>query len=83
MVRDLSEIRGEIDRTDDEILRLLNQRARLVAEVATVKQQLQVPFYVPSRERQITERLSAANAAWGRSRPRRFARCSRRSSAPA
>ena len=35
MARDLSEIRGEIDRTDDEILRLLNQRARLVAEVAT------------------------------------------------
>ena len=58
-------IRGEIDRTDDEILRLLNQRARLVAEVATVKEQLQVPFYVPSRERQITERLSAANAGLG------------------
>jgi chorismate mutase / prephenate dehydratase len=65
MVRDLSEIRGEIDHTDDEILRLLNQRARLVAEVATVKQELQVPFYVPSRERQITERLSAANATLG------------------
>ncbi len=65
MARDLSEIRGEIDRTDDEILRLLNQRARLVAEVATVKEQLQVPFYVPSRERQITDRLSAANATMG------------------
>ena len=65
MARELSEIRGEIDRTDDEILRLLNQRARLVAEVATVKQELQVPFYVPSRERQITERLSAANATLG------------------
>ncbi|HSS40333.1 MAG TPA: chorismate mutase, partial [Polyangia bacterium] len=51
MARDISEIRGEIDLTDDEILRLLNQRARLVAEVATVKQELQVPFYVPSRER--------------------------------
>ncbi len=65
MVRDLPVIRGEIDRTDDEILRLLNQRARLVAEVATLKEQLQVPFYVPSRERQIAERLSAANAGLG------------------
>ena len=65
MARDISEIRDEIDRTDDEILRLLNQRARLVAEVAAVKEQLQVPFYVPSRERQITDRLSAANAAMG------------------
>src|SRR4051812_46213462 len=65
MARELPEIRGEIDRTDDEILRLLNQRARLVAEVATVKQELQVPFYVPSRERQITDRLAAANATLG------------------
>ena len=62
MARDLSTIRTEIDQTDDELLRLLNQRARLVAEVATVKEQLQVPFYVPSRERQIAERLSAANS---------------------
>jgi chorismate mutase/prephenate dehydratase len=59
--RDLPAIRAEIDRTDDEILRLLNQRAKLVGEVAEVKERLQVPFYVPSRERQITERLSAAN----------------------
>jgi chorismate mutase/prephenate dehydratase len=59
--RDLSAIRAEIDGTDDEILRLLNQRATLVGEVAELKERLQVPFYVPSRERQITERLSAAN----------------------
>ena len=61
MVRDLSTIRGEIARTDADLLRLLNQRARLVGEVAALKEQLQVPFYVPSRERQIAERLSASN----------------------
>ena len=53
--------RAQIDHTDDEILRLLNDRARLVAEVATLKENLQVPFYVPSRERQIADRLSASN----------------------
>ncbi len=58
---ELSTIRGEIDRTDDEILRLLNHRARFVARVAELKEEMQVPFYVPSRERQIIDRLSAAN----------------------
>ena len=57
----LAAVRGEIDATDDEILRLLNQRARAVAEVADLKAELEVPFYVPSRERQIAERLSAQN----------------------
>ena len=59
---DLAAIRAEIDRTDDEILRLLNHRSRFVAEVASLKEKMQVPFYVPSRERQIVERLTAANA---------------------
>ncbi len=58
---ELAGMRAEIDRTDDEILRLLNQRATFVARVAELKEQLQVPFYVPSRERQIAERLSSAN----------------------
>jgi chorismate mutase / prephenate dehydratase len=59
--RQLSGVRGEIDATDDELLRLLNQRARLVAQVADLKAALEIPFYVPSRERQIAERLSARN----------------------
>jgi chorismate mutase/prephenate dehydratase len=58
---ELAEIRTKIDATDDEILRLLNKRAGFVAKVADLKAALQVPFYVPSRERQIAERLSAAN----------------------
>jgi chorismate mutase/prephenate dehydratase len=58
---ELDTLRAEIDHTDDQILRLLNQRAALVAKVATLKEQMQVPFYVPSRERQIAERLAASN----------------------
>jgi chorismate mutase/prephenate dehydratase len=57
----LGGVRGEIDATDDQLLHLLNQRARLVAEVADLKSALDVPFYVPSRERQIAERLSGQN----------------------
>jgi chorismate mutase/prephenate dehydratase len=58
---DLPELRTKIDALDDEILRLLNERATLAGHVATVKEQLNVPFYVPSRERAIIERLAAAN----------------------
>jgi chorismate mutase/prephenate dehydratase len=57
----LAELRAGIDRADDGILALLNRRAGLVGEVAELKAALEVPFYVPSRERQIAERLSAAN----------------------
>ena len=60
-IAELSAIRAEIDRTDDELLRLLNHRSRFVARVAELKEKLQVPFYVPSRERQIIDRLSGIN----------------------
>ncbi len=59
---DLASLRTKIDEVDDEILRLLNERARLVGQVASLKERMQVPFYVPSRERQIVERLAGANA---------------------
>lgn len=56
-------LRQEIDAVDDEILKLLNRRAELVSHVASLKERMQVPFYVPSRERQIIERLAALNMA--------------------
>ena len=59
--QELTELRGQIDGADDQILALLNKRAGLVGRVAELKQALAVPFYVPSRERQIADRLSATN----------------------
>jgi chorismate mutase/prephenate dehydratase len=59
---DLAALRAEIDRVDDELLARLNERARLVGQVAELKERMQVPFYVPSRERAIVERLGGANA---------------------
>jgi len=60
-MKELAAVRGEIDATDDAVLRLLNRRAGFVARVAELKEKLRTPFYVPSRERQIIERLSASN----------------------
>jgi len=59
--QELDELRAQIDAADDKILALLNQRAGLVGRVAELKSALAVPFYVPSRERQIADRLSASN----------------------
>jgi len=59
---DLPALRNGIDGIDDEILRLLNERARLVGQVAELKERMQVPFYVPSRERAIVERMVGKNS---------------------
>jgi chorismate mutase/prephenate dehydratase len=58
----LPDLRKSIDDVDDEMLRLLNERARLVQEVGKLKAELKQPFYVPDRERQILERMQTANA---------------------
>jgi chorismate mutase/prephenate dehydratase len=60
--RDRPTIRADIDRTDDELLRLLNQRATQMAELAELTDRMQIPLYVPSREREIIDRLTSANA---------------------
>jgi chorismate mutase/prephenate dehydratase len=61
-VPNLPELRAAIDAVDDELLRLLNERARLVKEVGVLKSAAQQPFYVPDRERQIVERMQEQNA---------------------
>ena len=57
----LASLRVAIDGIDDELLELLNRRARLAQEVAERKQGLGGAFYVPSRERAIVDRLQEAN----------------------
>jgi chorismate mutase / prephenate dehydratase len=55
-------LRDAIDRLDDTLLDLLNERARLVAQVAEHKQATGRAFYVPARERAIIDRLQERNA---------------------
>lgn len=54
----LADARTTIDTLDDEILRLLNERARVVADVAAAKRTQSLPTYDPERERQVLERLA-------------------------
>ena len=55
----LDDLRLRIDELDDGILELLDERARVVAEVATAKRDASLPTYDPSRERAILDRLAA------------------------
>ena len=55
------QLRQEIDSIDDSILDLLNRRAGLVIEVGRLKRDEQRDFHVPSREREIYERLTSHN----------------------
>ena len=57
----LKKLRNQIDQIDDQILDLLNNRARVVLEVGKTKAGESREFYVPSRERAIFERLQGAN----------------------
>jgi chorismate mutase / prephenate dehydratase len=58
---DLGGIRAAIDAIDDEILGLLNRRARLAERVAELKQAAGAETYVPRREREIIDRLQGSN----------------------
>lgn len=59
MAGDLSDYRKEIDRIDDEILRLLNERSKSVIEIGKLKKQkdAEANLHTPAREAAIIDRL--------------------------
>jgi chorismate mutase/prephenate dehydratase len=63
MPGDLSDYRKEIDRIDDEILRLLNERSKSVVEIGKLKKQQDAGanLHTSAREAAIIERLVAQN----------------------
>lgn len=57
----LKNLREQIDVIDNQILALLNQRAKVVLSIAKAKEGNDQSFYVPSREKEIYQRLSDLN----------------------
>ena len=49
--------RAEIDAIDDELLTLLNRRARLATEIGTAKRRSNAPLCDPDREREVLARV--------------------------
>lgn len=49
----LDALRGEIDRLDLQILKLLNERAAAAGQIGDIKKQMTMAIYEPKREEQV------------------------------
>jgi chorismate mutase/prephenate dehydratase len=56
----LVDLRRRIDALDDQVLALLDQRARTATEIARAKRRLSLSLHDPEREQQLVQRLEAA-----------------------
>ena len=52
-MRTLDELREDIDRVDEVLVRLLNERARVAVEIGRVKKGQGIEVYQPEREKQV------------------------------
>ncbi|MBN2654859.1 MAG: prephenate dehydratase [Nitrospirae bacterium] len=57
----LAKIREQIDKVDQEIIKLLNKRAELAIDVAAIKRKADLKFHSPEREREVIEKVSSTN----------------------
>jgi chorismate mutase/prephenate dehydratase len=57
--KDLEKLRKQIDGLDDQLLRLLNERARAVQKIGLAKAKRHEEVYASNRERQIIDRLAS------------------------
>ncbi len=58
---DLDDIRDKLDKIDNQVLELFNQRVELVEKVAEFKSRTNSPIYRPEREKEIVNRLKRIN----------------------
>lgn len=54
---DIAELRDRIDALDTELLRLLNERARVAREIGIIKNRESLPIYAPDREMKLLRSL--------------------------
>jgi chorismate mutase-like protein len=56
------ELRARVDEVDEELIRALNERARIVQEIMALKAESGAPVYDPKREEEILRRVMELNA---------------------
>jgi chorismate mutase-like protein len=49
----LDDLRNDIDRVDEVLVRLLNERARVACEIGRIKKEQGIEVYQPEREKQV------------------------------
>jgi chorismate mutase len=59
---ELTRLREAIDRVDDVIVKLLNQRAKYAVEIGEIKGVLALPIYAPEREKEVLRHVEIACA---------------------
>ena len=58
---EISDWRSRIDGLDEQIVRLLNERAAAAVAIGRIKQQTGAPIYEPSREQTVFEHVRSVN----------------------
>jgi chorismate mutase-like protein len=53
----LDDLRNDIDRVDEVLVRLLNERARVACEIGRIKKEQGIDVYQPEREKQVLEHV--------------------------
>jgi chorismate mutase len=56
---ELKRLREAIDRVDEVLVKLLNQRARYAIEIGEIKGQLDLPIYSPEREKDVLHHVES------------------------
>ena len=58
---DLASLRVQIDSIDQQLLALLNQRAKVAENVGEIKKREGTPFFRPDRVAQVIDKIQTAN----------------------
>jgi chorismate mutase/prephenate dehydratase len=60
--KDMGQYRQQIDQIDEQILKLLNERAKIAISIGKIKKESQAEIHAPNREREIYSRLEQLNS---------------------
>jgi chorismate mutase len=58
---ELTRLREAIDRVDEVLVKLLNQRAKYAVEIGEIKGMLSLPIYSPEREKQVLQHVESSS----------------------
>lgn len=59
---ELGRLREAIDRVDEVLVKLLNQRAKYAIEIGEIKGVLDLPIYSPEREKEVLRHVESRSA---------------------
>ena len=57
----IEELRSRVDEVDRELIRILNERARIVQEIVAIKVEAGKPLFDPRREEEILQKVAEQN----------------------